>query len=149
MLYLAPLLTSGSFALYDAYEHQEVIVNAILAKYPGMAATLGSNVCALIDPGTTLFQWTVYIGVAELLLLVVCAAAIWALSLVHLRSRKRELSKRTYQLHKQLIIALALQFLVPGVALVLPYSLLAVSLMVQTDIFYANGMGWSCCRRDL
>jgi len=55
------------------------------------------------------------------------------------------MSKRSYQLHKQLIFSLALQFAVPGIALALPFAVLLYELVYQSGAMKRK----KCCLRQV
>ncbi|KAH7707282.1 CRE-SRI-12 protein [Aphelenchoides avenae] len=110
----------------------------ILNGYPSLKPVLDAHVCAPIP------IWdhsALYIagGVAVLDLgLIVGTASFLALRIFRvLHSRRHVMSARTYRMHKQLTVALVLQLLIPGFTLAVPFFLLIIFVLTQSNVAVA------------
>jgi len=129
LLYPLPIIGAGAVVGYYVVEQQSAISENVLTHYPKLASTIQTHLCAFIDPGLPYFQLGVLLATVQMGLIIAAGLGIWLMALVRLARARAELSKRTYQLHKQLIIALAMQFALPAVVFALPFALVDFALL--------------------
>lgn len=129
LLYLVPTIAACAVTGYAVVEEQPHIAQAALIRYPKLASTTQTRLCAFIEYGMHGWWTVMLLASVQMGLLFVVSMGIWFMALVRLGQRRKELSKRSYQLHKQLTIAVAMQFAMPAVVVAVPFMLVDYSLL--------------------
>ncbi|KAI1719824.1 serpentine type 7TM GPCR chemoreceptor srh domain-containing protein [Ditylenchus destructor] len=116
ILFPLPTITLASLVAQQFARDQSKILAASLQTYPKLDEIINSELCIFASFTTDypLMTWTI---ASSILQIVICAAVgitVTIMSFVHLNLRKKHMSRRSFQLHRQLILSLAMQFAVPG-----------------------------------
>ncbi|KAI1723868.1 serpentine type 7TM GPCR chemoreceptor srh domain-containing protein [Ditylenchus destructor] len=82
--------------------------------YPKLDVIINSELCIFASFDYPLMTWTVASSISQIVICTAVGITVTIMSFVHLNLRKKHMSRRSFQLHRQLIFSLAMQFAVPG-----------------------------------
>ncbi|KAI1732291.1 serpentine type 7TM GPCR chemoreceptor srh domain-containing protein [Ditylenchus destructor] len=145
IFYATPTITLAGFVLRKIEEDQPILLEEVNKLNPSLDIQKHELCIFASVKETNLISVALATAIVQIIICAGAAITIILLSIVQLRKRKRFMSRKTLKLHYQLIFALTFQFMVPGLALLIPFSVVAVSVFTHLDFirtYYVLQIGY-------